>query len=61
MTVHTLYKVAQGNENLEAEEATNSSVGFVLTPGDNLVVTVDKWEIATENTIGLFGERNHLT
>jgi len=57
---YSIQRVAQGNENLEAEEATNTSVGFVLTPGDNLVVTVDKWEIATENTIGLFGERNHI-
>jgi iron complex outermembrane receptor protein len=59
-SAYSIQRVAQGNEDLEAEEATNSSVGFVLTPGDNLVVTVDKWEIATENTIGLFGERNHI-
>ena len=59
-SAYSIQRVAQGNENLEAEEATNTSVGFVLTPGDNLVVTVDKWEIATENTIGLFGERNHI-
>ena len=32
----------------------------MLTPTDNLVLTVDKWEIATENTVGLFGERNHI-
>ena len=59
-SAYSIQRVAQGNENLEAEEATNSSVGFVLTPGDNLIVTLDKWEIATENTIGLFGERNHI-
>ena len=59
-SAYSIQRVAQGNEDLEAEEATNTSVGFVLTPGDNLVVTVDKWEIATENTIGLFGERNHI-
>ena len=59
-SVYSIQRVAQGNENLEAEEATNTSVGFVFTPGDNLVVTVDKWEIATENTVGLFGERNHI-
>ena len=59
-SAYSIQRVAQGNEDLEAEEATNSSVGFVLTPGDNLIVTLDKWEIATENTIGLFGERNHI-
>ena len=59
-SAYSIQRVAQGNDNLEAEEATNTSVGFVFTPGDNLVVTVDKWEIATENTVGLFGERNHI-
>ena len=57
---YSIQRVAQGNDNLEAEEATNTSLGFVLTPTDNLVITVDKWEIATEKTIGLFGERNHM-
>ena len=57
---YSIQRVAQGNDNLEAEEATNTSFGFVLTPTDNLVITVDKWEIATEKTIGLFGERNHM-
>ena len=27
---------------------------------DGLVITVDKWTIETENTVGLFGERNHM-
>ena len=57
---YSIQRVAQGNDSLEAEEATNTSLGFVLTPTDNLVITVDKWEIATEKTIGLFGERNHM-
>ena len=56
----SIQRVAKGNENLEAEEATNTSIGVVLTPGDNWVITVDKWQIATENTVGLFGEQNHM-
>ena len=57
---YSIQRVAKGNENLEAEEATNTSLGVVLTPGNGLIITLDKWEIATENTVGLFGERNHL-
>ena len=57
---YSIQRVAAGNENLEAEEATNTSIGVVLTPGDNWIITVDKWQIATENTVGLFGEQNHM-
>ena len=57
---YSIQRVAKGNDDLEAEEATNTSLGVVLTPGNGLIITLDKWEIATENTVGLFGERNHL-
>ena len=57
---YSMQRQARGNEDLQAEESTNTSLGIVLTPTDNLVITVDKWEIAQENTVGLFGERNHL-
>ena len=57
---YSIQRVAAGNEDLEAEEATNTSIGLVLTPGDNWIITVDKWQIATENTVGLFGEQNHM-
>ncbi len=63
---YSIQRVAQGNENLESEEATNTSVGVIIMPGeqfpllDGLVITVDKWTIETENTVGLFGERNHM-
>jgi iron complex outermembrane recepter protein len=57
---YSIQRVAKGNENLEAEEAKNTNIGIVLTPSDNLVVTIDKWEIATEKTVGLFGEQNHM-
>ncbi len=57
---YSMQRIAKGNLDLEAEESTNTSIGFVLTPTDNLVFTVDKWEIAQENTVGLFGERNHI-
>ena len=57
---YSIQRVAAGNDDLEAEEATNTSIGLVLTPGDNWIITVDKWQIATENTVGLFGEQNHM-
>ena len=57
---YSFQRVAQGNPDLEAEESTNTSLGLVLTPTDNLVITIDKWEIAQEKTVGLFGERNHI-
>ena len=63
---YSIQRVAQGNKDLKSEEATNTSVGIILMPGeqfpvlDGLVITFDKWTIDTENTIGLFGERNHM-
>jgi outer membrane receptor protein involved in Fe transport len=57
---YSIQRVAKGNDELESEEATNTNIGVVLTPIDNLIITVDKWEIASENTVGLFGEANHI-
>ena len=53
-----IQRMATGAENLEAEESDNTSFGFVLTPIDNLVVTVDTWTIEKDKTIGLFGREN---
>ena len=57
---YSIQRVAKGNDNLEAEESTNTNLGIVVTPFDDLIITIDTWEIAAENTVGLFGERNHL-
>ena len=51
-------RYASGAENLVPEESTNTSIGFVITPIDNLVITYDIWTIEKENTIGLFGRNN---
>ena len=53
-----IQRMATGASGLEAEESDNTSVGFVLTPTDNLVVTVDAWTIEKDGTIGLFGRSN---
>ena len=57
----TAYKLAAsiGNPELEPEEAENKSIGFIYTPSDNLIITVDKWSIAKEKTIGIFGAENN--
>ena len=57
---YSIQRVASGNDALEGEEATNTSLGLVLTPGDSWIITIDKWQIEQENVVGLFGERNHM-
>ena len=57
-TISNSLRYATGAENLVPEESTNTSVGFVLTPLNNLVITYDIWAIEKENTIGLFGRVN---
>ena len=57
--VNSTQRIAQGSTNLEPEESTNWSVGFVLEPLENLMITFDYWSIEKEDTIGLFGEENH--
>ena len=52
-------RVALGSDQLVPEESENMSLGVVLTPTDNLTITVDYWEIEKDGTIGLFGEENH--
>ena len=49
-----------GSSKLIAEESENSTVGLVLQPTDNLTITYDVWSIDSTNTIGLFGEENHM-
>ena len=57
----TAYKLAAsiGNPELEPEEAVNKSIGFIYTPSDNLLITLDRWSIDKEKTIGIFGPENN--
>ncbi|AWL10765.1 hypothetical protein HMF8227_00257 [Saliniradius amylolyticus] len=50
---------AEGSQDLEPEDSTNTSLGLVLTPTDSLTLTLDYWSIEKNNTIGLLGEENH--
>ncbi|WP_346838408.1 TonB-dependent receptor [Microbulbifer sp. SAOS-129_SWC] len=56
---YSMQRIAQGSEDLEAEESTNTSLGLAFTPLENLTMTVDFWTIEKDNTIGLLGEENH--
>ena len=49
---------AEGNPDLKPEKSTNTSLGAVWTPLENLMVTLDFWSIKKKDTIGLFGETN---
>jgi iron complex outermembrane receptor protein len=55
---YTIQRMATGASGLEAEESDNTSFGVVLTPMDNLIVTIDAWTIEKDKTIGLFGREN---
>lgn len=52
-------RIASGSNQLKAEQSTNTSIGLVWTPTDNLSITLDFWSIEKEDTIGLFGAENH--
>ncbi|KFZ29440.1 TonB-dependent receptor [Pseudidiomarina atlantica] len=56
---NSIQRVAQGSDQLVPEESTNTNLGIVFNPIDDLTLTVDYWTIEKENTIGLFGEENH--
>ena len=57
---YSMQRFATGSQDLQAEESINTSIGIVLDPIDNLTVTLDFWTIEKEDTIGLFGEENHV-
>ena len=61
-SAYTIQRRAVGAGKLDAEESTNSSIGFVFTPESvpGLMVTVDNWEIEKDKTIGLFGRENQI-
>tara|TARA_Y100001970_G_scaffold6943_2_gene7955 strand:+ start:6885 stop:9881 length:2997 start_codon:yes stop_codon:yes gene_type:complete len=55
---YTIQRMATGASGLDAEESDNSSFGFVLSPVDNITITVDSWTLEKDKTIGLFGREN---
>ena len=57
---YNMQRRARGSEDLEPEKSDNQSIGMVLSPIDTLTMTIDFWRIEKKDTIGLFGEENHL-
>tara|TARA_A200000113_G_scaffold145166_1_gene130518 strand:- start:2890 stop:5910 length:3021 start_codon:yes stop_codon:yes gene_type:complete len=55
---YSMQRVTEGNPGLTPELGENESLGVVLEPIDNLIVTMDKWSIETEDTVGVFGMYN---
>ena len=55
-----MQRQATGSTQLQSEESLNTSIGFVYTPVDELTLTFDYWTIEKDDTIGLFGEENHV-
>lgn len=55
-----MQRQATGSTDLQSEESLNTSIGFVVNPLDSLTLTYDYWTIEKDDTIGLFGEENHL-
>ena len=55
-----MQRFATGSKDLVSEESVNTSIGFVLEPIEDLTFTFDYWTIEKEDTIGLFGEENHV-
>jgi len=57
---YSIQRHATGSKLLDPEKSTNTSIGLVLTPVEGLTFTVDFWQIKKKDTIGLFGEENHM-
>jgi outer membrane receptor protein involved in Fe transport len=57
---YSMQRFATGSKTLVAEESVNTSIGIVVEPIENLTMTLDYWTIEKDDTIGLFGEENHV-
>ena len=57
---YSIQRQATGSKELVPEESTNTSIGIVFQPIEALTLTVDFWSIEKDQTVGLFGEENHM-
>ena len=53
-----IYRRAEGNSNLEAETSNNFSLGAVIEPIADLLITIDAFKIDKKDTVGVFGTSN---
>lgn len=57
---YSMQRQATGSSALKPEKSTNTSIGLVFQPVEGLSFTFDYWSIEKKDTIGLFGEENHI-
>jgi outer membrane receptor protein involved in Fe transport len=57
---YSMQRVTQGNPSLKPELGENESIGIVIEPIENLIITLDQWSIETEDTVGIFGMTNAI-
>ena len=57
---YSIQRQATGSRALVPEESTNTSVGMVWQPNEQFTFTIDWWSIEKDQTVGLFGEENHI-
>ncbi len=57
---YSIQRQATGSKDLVSEKSTNTSIGIVVEPVENLTMTLDFWSIEKNDSIGLFGEENHM-
>jgi outer membrane receptor protein involved in Fe transport len=57
---YSIQRQATGSKSLKPEKSTNTSIGIVVEPIENLTITVDYWSIEKKDTIGLIGRENQI-
>ncbi|MBT8100573.1 MAG: TonB-dependent receptor, partial [Gammaproteobacteria bacterium] len=57
---YSVQRQAEGSKTLKPEKSTNTSIGIVFEPIDNLTLTLDYWSIEKKDTIGLIGRENQI-
>ena len=55
-----IQRLSRGSPGLSPERASNASFGVAIGPVAGVTVTLDRWSIEKIDTVGLFGEENHI-
>ncbi len=55
-----ILEIRSGSRDLAPEDDTNKTFGIVLEPIQDLIVTVDWWDIEQENLVGILPSQTHL-
>lgn len=55
-----ILEIRSGSQTLVPEDDTNKAYGIVLEPIQDLIITVDWWDIEQENLVGILPSQTHL-